>query len=67
MIEGTPDAPVADAKQLSDRETAIALQRVTRKASISRLKPLLGRAQDAMTWVVLAQAPQRTRGTLAWL
>jgi len=40
---------------------------MTSKASIRRLKPLLGRAQGTTTWVVLAQVPQRTRGTLAWI
>ncbi len=45
--------------------TVIAWHRVTIKASIKRLKPLVGRAQGTGTWVVLPQTPQQTRGTLA--
>jgi len=46
--------------------------RVTNKASIRRLKPLAEAAVGARPGhpdlgVVLAQVPQRTRGTLAWM
>ena len=37
---------------------------ITTVPPISWLNPLVGRAQGTPTWVVLAQYPQRTRGTL---
>jgi hypothetical protein len=65
VIEGAPGAYVADAQQLGNSRIVTALRRATTRASISCVKPLLGRAQGTGTSGAAWRGPRNGYGHLA--